>query len=84
MSTTTYLDRFLAPVSEAFTPELARIVADIRIDAEVQSYVDSLAAKANAGSITAEEDAEYKALIDAADLVSVLQLKARRFLSKSP
>lgn len=83
MSTATYLDRFLSPVSEAFTPELARIVADIRIDAEVQSYVDSLAAKANAGNITSEEDAEYKALIDAADLISVLQLKARRYLAKS-
>lgn len=83
MSTTTYLDRFLTPVAEAFTPELARIVADIRIDAEVQSYVDSLAAKANAGNITSEEDAEYKALIDAADLISVLQLKARRYLAKS-
>lgn len=50
----------------------------------MQSYVESLATKANDGTITPEEAAEYQALIDAADLVSVLQLKAQRFLTKNP
>lgn len=81
MSTATYLDRFLTPVSDAFTPELAEAVSRIRIDDELRDYVASLAVKANQGSLTPEEEAEYKALIDAADLISVLQLKARRFLS---
>ena len=82
MSTASYLDRFLNPVADAFTPELARTFADLRADPEFQSNVDGLAKKANDGSITAAEDAEYKALIDAADLVAVLQLKARRFLAQ--
>lgn len=81
MSTATYLDRFLTPVSDAFTPELAEAVSRIRIDDELRDYVASLAVKANQGRLTPEEEAEYKALIDAADLISVLQLKARRFLS---
>lgn len=81
MSTATDLDRFLTPVSDAFTPELAEAVSRIRIDDELQDYVASLAVKANQGRLTPEEEAEYKALIDAADLISVLQLKARRFLS---
>jgi len=82
MSTANYLDRFLAPVADAFTPEFARTVADIKTDPDLQSYLDTLASKANDGSISDTEDAEYKALIDAADLVTVLQLKARRFLAK--
>ena len=84
MSTASYLDRFLNPVADAFTPELARTFADLRADEELQSYVDGLAKKANDGTITAAEDAEYKALIDAADLIAVLQLKARRFLAQHP
>lgn len=83
MSTATYLDRFLAPVSDAFTPELAQAFASIRIDEDLQAYVDSLATKAAEGRLTAEESDEYKALIDAADLISVLQLKARQYLAKS-
>lgn len=82
MSTANFLDRFLAPVADAFTPELARVVVNIKADPELQSHVDLLATKANDGSITAAEQAEYKALIDAADLISVLQLKARSFLAK--
>lgn len=83
MSTATYLDRFLGSVTSVFTPELAQTVADIKIDDDLQAHVDSLAQKSNAGTITEAELAEYKALIDAADLISVLQLKARRFLAES-
>jgi hypothetical protein len=84
MSSTNYLERFLEPVTSAFTPELAQRFADLRADGTLQSHVDGLAKKANDGTITPEEDADYKALVDAADLVAVLQLKARRFLAKHP
>ena len=63
---------------------MARRFADLRADADLQSQVDDLAKKANDGTITPEEDADYKALVDAADLIAVLQLKARRFLAKHP
>ena len=84
MSTASYLDRFLEPVTTAFTPEITRSFADLRADPELQSWVDDLAKKANDGTITPAEDSEYKALIDAADLIAVLQLKARRFLGQHP
>ena len=80
MSTSSYLDRFLEPVMDAFTPEIARILANLRTDDELKAYVDDLANKSNDGTITPAEDAEYKALVDAADLIAILQLKARRFL----
>ena len=58
MSTASYLDRFLTPVAEAFTPELARSVMNIQADEELQSHVDSLAQKASNGTIRPAEDAE--------------------------
>ena len=84
MSTADYLDRFLEPLTAAFTPELARTLVDLRGDPELQSRVNDLASRANHGTITVTEDAEYKALIDAADLIAVLQMKARRFLTQHP
>ena len=82
MSTASDLDRFLEPVTDVFTPEMARKFADLQTDAELQALVDNLAKKANDGTITPEEDAEYKSIIDAADVIAILQLKARRYLKK--
>jgi hypothetical protein len=46
-----------------------------------QARVDYLAKRANIGELTPDEDAEYEALIDGADLVTILKLKARRVLA---
>jgi len=81
MTTIEYLDRLLEPVTRSLTPEVAQRFADLKPDAQLQDHVDQLAKKANDGTITPAEDADYKALIDAADLVALLQLKARRFLA---
>ena len=40
-----------------------------------------LAKRANEGLLTPEERAEYEAFINLADIVSILQLKARRQLA---
>lgn len=84
MSTADYLNLFLEPVTDAFTPEIARVFADLPARAELQSQVDDLAQKANDGTITPAEEAKYKAIVDAADLIAILQLKARRFLNDHP
>lgn len=82
MSTASYLSRFLQPVANAFTEESARQFAEIQADEELQEYVKDLARKANDGTITPEEDAEYKAIVDAADMVGILRLKAKRYLKQ--
>ena len=84
MSTTRYLDRFLEPMTDAFTPQVARKIAALRADPETQARVDELAAKANAGELTPEEDIEYKGYVEAADIMGIIQSKARRFLAKHP
>ena len=82
MGTTTYLDRFLDPVVDAFTPELAERLLAVRADDALQARVEVLRRKANLGTLTPAEDAEYKDFVEAVDVISILQAKARRFLSR--
>ncbi len=79
---TSYLDRFLEPMTEVFTPELARKIAELRADAATQARVDALAERANEGLLTPEEEAEYKSYVEAADIIGIIQAKARRFLDE--
>ena len=81
MSTVSYLDRFLQPVTEAFTPELARVLVDLRADDELQAEVELLREKANIGTLSPEEEVAYKDFVEAVDVISIIQSKARRFLA---
>ena len=62
------LDDLLEPLSRCLDDESAR-------------RVEALAQRANQGSLTEEERAEYEALINAADFVAILKLKARHNLA---
>lgn len=81
---TVSLDRILDPLTECFTPPVARRIAELQADQQTQQRLDELAAKANQGQLTADEDAEYKQSVDAIDLLGVLQAKARAFLREHP
>jgi hypothetical protein len=82
MSTIHYLERFFDPVTEAFTPEMARRVVNLRVDLETQSRIELLREKANDGTLTSDEEAEYKEFVEAVDIISILQSKARKYLAK--
>jgi hypothetical protein len=77
-----YLDRLLDPSTDILTPESAAALLALRADAELEARIDELRRKANEGGLTSAEDAEYKDFIEAADVVSIMQAKARRFLSR--
>jgi hypothetical protein len=77
-----FLDLYLDPVADAMTPEFARKVVDLQPDAAVAARVQTLGEKCNAGTLTAEEEGEYRALANAGTLVSLLKAKARRFLAR--
>lgn len=81
MSTISYLDRFLDPITDVLTPEVARALVELRAEPELEAHIDELRAKANAGTLTPEEDEEYKEFVEAVDVLSIIQAKARRFLS---
>jgi hypothetical protein len=82
MATTSYLDRLLDPLTEAFTPKMASAILELRADPELEAHIDDLRQKANEGTLTPAEDEEYKDFVEAVDLISIMQTKARCFLAK--
>ncbi len=77
-----YLDRLLDPLTDTLTSETATAMLGLRADSEVEARVDELRQKANEGTLTPAGDAEYRDFIEEEDVVSNMQAKARRFLSR--
>ncbi len=82
MATTSRLDRILDPLTEAFTPRMASALLELRVDSELEARIGGLRLKAQEGTLTPAEDAEYKDFVEAIDLISIMQAKARRILAK--
>lgn len=76
----TVLDRMLDPLSRCLDAESAKRVLALGVDPVVQARVDVLAERANEGILTPEERAEYEAYINADDFISILKMKAERYL----
>ncbi len=83
MSAATGLDSLLEPLSQCLDAESARRVVELRVASAVQERIDTLAGRANEGTLTNDECAEYEALINAADFISILKFKARQHLDSS-
>jgi hypothetical protein len=83
MSAAIGLDGLLEPLSRCLDSESARRLVDLQVASPVQERIDTLAGKANDGTISDGERAEYEALINAADFISILKLKARRYLDST-
>ena len=77
------LDRFLEPVQQCLTAEQARKLVDFRADHATQAHIDELARKANEGTLTEKERAEYEGFVEAGDFIALLQAKARRILDRA-
>jgi hypothetical protein len=82
MGAATGLDALLDPLSRCLDAESARRLVDFRVDLPVQVRIDTLAERANDGKLSSDERAEYEALINAADFISILKLKAGRILNQ--
>jgi hypothetical protein len=78
------LDALLDPLSRCFDIESARRLVDFRVDPPVQERIDILGERANEGALSPDERVDYEALINAADFISILKLKAKRVLDQSP
>jgi hypothetical protein len=82
-SATGVLDGLLDPLSRCLDAESARRLAEFRVAPVVQERIDILAERANEGLLTEDERAEYEAIINAADFISMLKPKARRNLKSN-
>jgi hypothetical protein len=71
----------LDPFAKCLTPDVARQFVELRADPETQARVDELAAKASEGRLSLEERIEYEGYVEAIDIVSILQAKARKVLA---
>ncbi len=81
MGATVLLDEILDPFTRCLDAESARRVVEFGIDPAVQQRVGELAERANQGVLTEDERADYEALINAADFIAILKLKAQRRLT---
>ena len=80
MSTTNFLDQMLEPVTASMPREFAEALVGLKADQDTQTKIDQLRTKANEGTLTDTEAAEYKDFVEALDVISILQGKARQAL----
>ena len=73
--------RGTAPIFALLTPEQTRQLAHLDADPSLASRVSELAEKANEGTLSPLERAEYEGYIEANNLLGVLQAEARFRLS---
>ena len=74
------LNRILRPKSPTFSPEAARDILALDFDQADKDRMRQLSAKARAGTLTAEEDAEAGKYELVGHLLNIMQSKARRSL----
>jgi hypothetical protein len=82
-SAASVLDGLLGPLSRCLDVESARRVAEFRVAPVVQERIDMLAGQANEGLLTEDERTEYEAILNAADFITMLKLKARHNLKSN-
>ena len=76
------LDQFLDPIRGILTPEVAQAIADLRASPATQDRIEDLASRHHESQLGPAELAEYEALVGGANLVAVLQAKARSVVGK--
>jgi hypothetical protein len=78
--TETLLEKLIEPIGDCLTVESARKIVALKADDAVQRRVDELAEKANLGTLTEREEAEYDSYLAVFHAVTIMRSKARRLL----
>jgi hypothetical protein len=81
MSTVDPTDTFLGLDADQFTEPMARAMLAFSASERVKERSAELADKANFGTITEAERAEYERYIDLAEMLAIMKSRARRFLA---
>jgi hypothetical protein len=77
------LNDLLDPLSRCLDAESARRVAEFRVGPVVEEKIRVLAERANEGLLNEDERADYEAIINTADIISILKLKTQRHLKSN-
>lgn len=82
LSSNGVLSQLLEPIGRMMPVGFARELAALKATPEVQSRLEELADKSTEGELSDEERAEYASYVDAIDVISLLQAKARAVLAR--
>ncbi len=66
------------------TPERARQILELRAGPEIQARLAALAARADEGQLSLDEETEHKSMMKVMDLLAILQAKGHRYLDEHP
>jgi hypothetical protein len=77
------LDQFLDPTGGWLTRQIAERIVNWQPSEVARARILELGVKAEAGTLTPEEDAEYEAYIEEGDVIALLQAKTRRLIGPS-
>jgi hypothetical protein len=80
MAENSALERMLEPLCACLNREAAERIVQFQVDDAIQARVDELAQRANEGLLTRDERSEYQGYVDAADMIAIFKLKAKRLL----
>ena len=80
---TDFLLTYLDPIAEDLTPQQAERILATRPSRELIARVEMLGDKANLGTLTEQERAEYEYYIDVDEAIGLLKARARDILSRS-
>jgi hypothetical protein len=70
----------LDPLSECFDAAVAERIVALRLEPALQERIEELADRSNEGLLTDSERAEYESYVEGAEILSLIKLKARRYL----
>jgi len=76
----TFQSHALDPSSGCLNVEAAENIVALRIDPDIHSRIEELAGRSNEGRLTEDERAEYDSYVEGAEILSLIKLKARRYL----
>ena len=72
------LNDLLDPLNRCLDAESAQRVSEFRVGPAVEEKIRVLAEKANEGLLNEDEQADYEAIVNTADIISILKLKVQR------
>jgi hypothetical protein len=81
MDTLSALDQLFTPAAGWLTPQGAQKLVNWQVSEELRRRIEELGHKANFGTLTEAESAEYRDYLEDAEVISLLQAKARRLCS---
>ena len=73
----TLLDLMFDPLARTFSKSQTQQVLGWKLTADQEERLEYLRERANEGTISENEDREYKRLVEDLDVIAILQAKAR-------